>query len=267
MFPSTTFTATRPSTLATTLDDKGGLFPYMTATTLQQIASNRVLSDRFAMTDASDWRNYKTLYEDAQRHRGSPEADHGSLIHSAVEMLVTGADLTNVPEKLLDDARAVVSALAASGLTPVESEQHVVTAGLPEFTAGTLDMLVGGGGDLYVADVKSVKELGSLRFKSLSWAIQLAIYARGFRYTGKGFGRDRWGRPYVDPARIDTKPTGIHPSRGFVVEVVRDGAMAVVHELDLDIGWEAAEFACRLRELRRTSAAVHRVPAEVSDAR
>jgi hypothetical protein len=260
-FPTTSFTATRPSTLAGALDDKGGLFTYMGATALQAISRSRAFLDRLAMTDSEDWRDYRDIYEDAQTQRGTPEAEHGTNVHAAIERIINGTDPSRIPARLRADALAALDALSDAGLTPVVSEQRVVTAGLPELLAGTRDLLVTDvHGNVFVGDIKTVRDKGASKYKSVSWAIQLAVYARGNVYDGPDFPRDRWGRPIVDPSFIDLAPHDVSPTTGFVVEVVRDSAVAVVHEIDLVKGWAAAEFACQVRDLRKQSAVVRTFP-------
>lgn len=240
---------TRVSTLAKSLDDKGGLLGFTAATTLESVAKHPDLRSRLAVIDpAEGWRGYAELHEEAQRRRGKPEAESGTNVHQAVEALIAGRLL---PEELLGDARAVLAALAELGLEPEGSEEFVYVPGLPEHVAGTRDLLCRtAAGTRVVVDIKTAGALGSHRFRATAWALQVACYSRGRPYLDD-FARDQWGRPRLDPTRAGRRPARIDQRRGYVVEVARGLGDVAVHELDLEEGWRLAQLACQVRAARK----------------
>lgn len=256
--PSHMETASRASTLAGALDTGFGLLPYEAATTLQSIAANPDLRDRLALIDPdSDWRSFRPLYEEAKRRRGKPEAEAGTNIHAAVEALVNGRSIEGVSEATRRDAEAVLNALRSLCLTPVATEEFVVTFGLPELVAGTRDLLCHLEGTVAthtVVDIKSTSSLGSAKFKGVSWAIQTAIYAHGRPYAGGEPDRDRWGRPRIDMSLIGHEERQIEDTRAYVVEVERGTGRVEVHGIDIERGWEWARLACEVRAARKETA-------------
>lgn len=254
--------ATRASTLAKALDDGSGLMDYYAATTLQAVAASPTLLARVGLVEFDgvlDWRPFKPLAQEAQRQRGKPEAEAGTNIHAVVEALHAGREVM-VPDDVMADAQAVLGALRSLGRRPVATEQFVFTPGLLEPVAGTRDMLVArdGGGMSQVVDIKTTSTLGNARFRAVSWAIQLAVYANGVVYPKPSDGeRDRWGRPPIDGAVLARAAAQSSPpvdtSTGLVVEVERGTARVQVHQLDLGAGWVLADLACRVRAARKSN--------------
>lgn len=257
-----TFYATRASTLAKALDDANGLMDYYAATTLQAVASSPTLLARMGLVEFDgvlDWRPFKPLAQEAQRQRGKPEADAGTNIHAVVEALHAGRPVM-VPDEVMADAQAVLDALRALGRRPVATEQFVFTPGLPEPVAGTRDMLVArdGGGMAQVVDVKSTSNLGNARFRAVSWAVQLAVYANGVVYPRPSDDdRDRWGRPPIHQTVLDQAVAQtaipVDTTAGLVVEVERGTAQVQVHQVDLGAGWTLANLACQVRAARKSN--------------
>lgn len=248
-------TATRASTLAKALDDSSGLMDYYAATTLQAVVASPTLLTRLGTIEwdgVLDWRPFKPLVQDAQAQRGKPEAEAGTNIHAVVEALHHERPVL-VPDDVMADARAVLGALRALGRRPIAAEEFVYTAGLPEPVAGTRDMLVARDGAMaQVVDIKSTSTLGSARYRAVSWAIQLAVYANGVPYPTEGLTRDQWGRPRIDPDLLaGGNAVPVDTETALVVEVERGTARVEVHQVDLVAGWHLAGLACQVRRARK----------------
>ena len=252
----TTFPATRISTLAKALEDKGGLMDFHAATTLQAIATSPTLLTRLGLVEhegALDWRPFKPLVAEAQAQRGKPEADQGTNIHMVVQALVEERAVLVDPVTLAD-AKAVLAALEARGLTPVGSEEFVYAGGLSEPLAGTRDLrcTIEGRPQHVAVDIKSTSTLQPVKYGQISWAIQLAGYAHGRPYPTEDLVRDQWGRPKIDPALVQVlAPYEMDTSWGVVVEVERGTGRTELHLVDLDQGWRLAELACQVRAARK----------------
>ncbi len=245
-------TCTRPSTLSGALDDKGGLIPYAASTALKTIATNGDLLTRLTLlgkTDETDhWKAYRTIYDEADKRGGGREASEGTNIHSVVQALAMGADVSFIPEPTKSDGLAVWAALKELGITIVASEQFVYCEGLPEPCAGTLD-LVGKtpDGDYIVLDVKSVGEAKDAKWSAMRWSIQTATYALGRPYNGP-VKRDQWGRPIIDTALVEDWDFGaINQDQALIMQVVRGQADVRPIAVNLDYGREWARLCCRVR--------------------
>lgn len=250
--PSDLRPATRTSTLASALDDKGGLNAYEAATTLHTVASTPTLLTRLALVGSDNWRDYKPLHIEAQKRRGKPEAEAGTNIHATVEALLNGQSLSGVDIGTIHSARLVLTTLREAGLHPVGVEEFVVTLGLPELVAGTRDLLCQKDGSeaLVVVDIKTTSTIGNARLKATSWAIQTAVYANGLPYT-EAFTRDSFGRPKIDRWLVGEESRLIDKERAYIVEVGRDDGEAAIHTLDIVRGLELARLACEVRLARK----------------
>jgi hypothetical protein len=247
-------TCTRPSTVSSALEDKSGLFGFIASTTLMTVMGDRALRNQAALIASDNWRDYQDIYKAADRKRGKPEADHGTLIHRAVQAMHAGDDVSAMDADIVADARAVTDALRTLGLEMVESEANVVTLDLPEPMAGTRDILARQpDGRFVVVDIKSTSSLGGARFRALSWSVQIAIYANGDLYPAGDYHRDRWGRPVIDEELIIPETRDIELSEALVVEVERGTGRYETHVIDIAAGWELAELACRVRAARKAS--------------
>jgi hypothetical protein len=255
---------TRPSTLAKVLDDTFNLQAWVAATSLETVARHKDLRDRLGITAATvaasspdSWRAFKPLHEAAQERRGKPEAEAGTNVHRVLESLANGTEVGDlegvVPADVLTDALAALSALRDLDMEPATSEEFVANLdGLPEPYAGTRDMLAlhEPSGWLVVVDLKTTGALGGAKYRALSWAMQLAMYANGHPYTGT-VERDRWDRPVIDPACLGTEGRRVNRQAGVVLEVERGTGRTEVHRVDLEAGWHYAALACHVRAARK----------------
>jgi len=251
-------TATRPSTVANALDDKSGLMPYVASSTLRTIAAHPDLMTRLSLVRGEGWKDYRPLYDEAEARGGKREASDGTNIHMVVEALHHGMNVNAVPEPARSDGQAVFDAIAALGYRIVEAELFVVTQGLPELCAGTLDLLLADQhGRLLIGDTKSVNAIEDGRYAGIRWAIQTAIYNHGKPYAGPlPPDRDRWGRPKVYPDRVTDWPGRLDSSRALILQVERGKRNVVPSMVDTRQGWDLARAACEVRKIRKTQASL-----------
>jgi len=244
--------ATRPSTIARVLDDSAGLMPWIASNTLRIVASHPDLMTRMALIRGDTWKDYQPLFEEAEARGGKREASDGTNIHMVVEALHHRMNISAIPEPARTDGQAVYDAIHRLGYDILESEQFVITRGLPELCAGTLDlMLQKPDGTLIVGDTKSTTKLDDGRYSAIKWAIQTAIYNHGRPYTGPPPQRDRWGRPKVDPEAVGSWPAPVDEDRAVILQVERGTGRVAPFLVDTKQGWIMAAAACELRALRK----------------
>lgn len=247
-------TCTRASTLAKALDaPSDGLMDYAAAVVLQALVGHPDLLNRALMMDPdAHWRTFKPLVKEAQNRRGKVEASEGTNIHSAVQAIAEGRDVSRLPDEVVRPARLVLAELDALGVEIVGNE--VFTACLGRFgedLAGTADLVLVHDGVLHIGDIKSVEEVGrNTRFSAMAWAAQTTIYAAGLPFpTGYEPKRDRWGRPMVDPTLMVPWSDPMSQDTSLVIEVARDASGVASHEIDLDT--DLVELACKVRAARK----------------
>jgi hypothetical protein len=249
-----TVTATRVSTIASSLDDKGGLSQYLQAVAVWTIGSHEDLRDQLALilsNEPKHWKAFQPLIREADKRRGTPEANQGTNRHEAIAALVEGRDVSFLNSQVVRDAEAAMKAAADLGVELMHPEDFLVVEGLPELAAGSRDWLGRlPDGTVQVVDIKTADALGKESYKGVSWAAQTAMYARGKPYRAP-FTRDRWGRPQLDLALTYDEPRVIDQATSVVIEIERGTARTQVHRLDIALGWELAELACHVRRARK----------------
>lgn len=251
----TLIACTRPSTLAGAMEDKGGLMPYVAASTLKTVSEHPDLMTRLQLTKGDSWRDFKPLYEEADTRGGGREASAGTNIHMVVKALADEAtfDLSVIPEPTRSDGQAVYDAIHERGFTIVASEVFLVTIDprLPEACAGTADLILRAeDGTHFIGDTKSVGAHGDTKYAGMKWGIQTGVYAHGKPYPHP-YARDQWGRPKIDPAKVGEWGFEIDTTRAAVFAVERGAADVRVHWLDLDLGYRLAAAACHVRAARK----------------
>jgi hypothetical protein len=256
---SAKITATRPSTASKTIEDQGGLLNWKPAAGLQWTVHDPELLGRAQVLDPhGSWRPYAEIIAEAER-RYSHSAGIGSNIHAAVSKIIGGEDMGHLGSDVLRPAEAVLKTIADIDMVPVASEIPVACIGVfAEDFAGTADLILRDRvtGKVYVGDIKTVSDLGAAKFRALSWAAQVAVYARSEPYDLRGlpdYHRDRYGRPVVTTSFVGHWDEPLSTSLGVVIEVSRDTADAEPHALDLDAGAEAIRLACQVRAMRRAN--------------
>jgi len=251
--------ATRPSTLAGAMEDKSGLMPYIAASTLRTVAKNDDLMTRLALVKDTGWKAFRPLYDEAEKRNDATAASDGTNIHMVVEALHGGVNISRIPEPARSDGKAVYDFIHNNGFEILASEMFVVTQGLPELCAGTMDLLLRHvvSDTVIVGDTKSVAEITNERYKVMSWAIQTGVYAHGLPYLSNEPSRDRWGRPMVDLDRVgEWSHFDINQDWALIIQVERGTAKIEPVWIDINEGWKYAQLACAVRAARKSGVAV-----------
>jgi hypothetical protein len=235
---------TRVSTLAKALDDLNNLMLWKQRKTAQGLLMRPDLMTRLSGALATgkdseaDWPT-KRAFNDACREAceaagASTGASAGTGFHSLTEAIDRGDEpmfVSAADQERLDAYRA-----ATAQLTMLDIECFVVNDQVR--AAGTFDRLVRlPDGAVVVADLKSGKSEAAYPFAT---TVQIATYANGHRYDAETGARA--------PLHAD-----LDTSRGLLIHLPPSGG-CTLYVLDLRIGWEAAQLACRVRDMRSLKA-------------
>lgn len=230
----------RPSTLAKATESAGGLPKWMGARVFEGIRAQRDLLD--ADGDIRD------LVEQAAEAGGSKDgAGFGTAVHEVVESVVTtGMVPVTADDQHVKCAHAVLDVLDRNGFEVLLSEVFVVAD--DHDAAGTTDLVLRhlDSGRVYVGDIKTSGSAAgtAVKFSSLAWSIQLAVYCDGRVITEEG-----------SVAFSDIIGTDPEAGRGIVIHVDRNTAKATLVDVDLDAGRDGAQLASAVIAMRRTSPA------------
>ena len=235
---------TRVSTLAKALDDLNNLMAWKARKTAQGLLMRPDLMTRLSGALATgkdseaDWPTKRAFNEACQEAceaaGASTGASAGTGFHSLTEAIDRGDEpmfVSAADAERLDAYRA-----ATSGLTMLDIECFVVNDAVR--SAGTFDRLVRlPDGAVVVADLKSGKSEAAYPFAT---TVQIATYANGHRY---------------DPETGERSP--LHPdldvTRGLLIHMPPTGGCSL-YVLNLRIGWDAAQIAAKVRDLRALKA-------------
>lgn len=240
---------TRATTIAKTLDDGAGLIGWSKRMVALGLASRPDLLGLVASIDAADRSTLNELCDRAAEAGGSTvRRDQGTAIHAALEK--SWHDPSAAPAMFAAEVKAAHDALHAAGLRVVEhmAERMVV---VDEYKiAGTFDLVLTDGTDLYVADVKT----GSSLLGALSFAIQLSIYANADHLYTQGAAADG-SEDVREPMPL------LNKSKGVVLHIQPGADVCDLHWIDLGLGAEALKLAMRVREIRKSKPLTSIVPA------
>jgi hypothetical protein len=186
----------------------------------------------------ADWPT-KRAFNDACREAceaagASTGASAGTGFHSLTEAIDRGDEPMFV--SAADQVRLDAYRAATAPLSMLDIECFVVNDQVR--AAGTFDRLVRlPDGAVVVADLKSGKSEAAYPFAT---TVQIATYANGSRYDVETGGRS--------PLHAD-----LDTSRGLLIHLPPSGGCSL-YVLDLRVGWEAAQIASRVRDMRSLKA-------------
>lgn len=235
---------TRASTLAKALDDLNNLMSWQQRKVVQGLIARPDLITRASGVLANgdpdtDWptkRGLNGVCTEAREAAGASRgASAGTGFHALTEAVDRGETLPWVPDA--DRERLDAYREATANLRPLAAETFVVVDSLR--VAGSFDRLWEDleRGAIVVGDLKTGKSEADY---PMATSIQLAIYAHGKVY---------------DPETGERTP--LHPNLcrdyGLLVHLPPSGGCRVI-PLDLARGWQAAQLAAQVRDLRALKA-------------
>lgn len=233
-------TLTRTSTLAKTLDDQSSLSAWKARKAVVGVATSVELQTQAAAADPDDRDTLNRVVSSAlERTQASAGARTGTLIHSATEALDHGRSIEGLPSKIRTDAQAYRTAIVSAGLSPLAAELFVVC---PELgCAGSFDRILQGPSRVLIGDLKTSGSADTARYASLSWSIQIAVYAHSFPWL-PGQGVVSWSDVGLPAPDLE---------KGLVIHVQQGTGLARLYSVNLDAGWAAAQQALEVRAMRK----------------
>lgn len=225
---------TRATTYAKSISDTYALGQWMLRMAVKGVAARPDLYALAAATSIDDKDGLNRIAEDAKEAAAAKAgANLGTALHSFTEQVDRG-ETPNVPEPWAADIAAYKRMLTTHRITilPQYLERKVV---VPEISiAGTFDRIVDRGG-LKIGDLKTGKDLS---FGWLEIAIQLAIYSRATHL---------W-----TPATRTFEPMPpVDQDVALVFHLPVGKATAVLYEVDIAAGWQAAQLCGQVRDWRK----------------
>lgn len=251
---------TRATTVVGALKDLNGLIGWKRRKVAEGLAIQpgllgRVAELAAAVEAATDWRDAKEakaafdeLCDEAAHAAG---ADRGSEAGTQAHTLTEYADAGRLDEvrhlateSELADLQAYLDTCDAAGIIrPPQWIERIITNSVTD-SAGTLDRIVDVqrpcgrcGGHLRIADVKSQQ---SVDFGWMEICCQLGQYANADGIVG-------------EDGRLEPLPDGLCRCTGIVMHVPVGKATCDLYEIDLVVGWQAAQIAAEVRRLRSAS--------------
>lgn len=249
---------TRATTFAKAVADLSGLTRWEKRMVTIGLATRPDLYAQAASLDPADRKALDRVADAAKEAAAaSAGANLGTALHTFTERLDRGETVAP-PDPWDRDLAAYSDAMASAGVEvrPEWVERITVVPGLG--VAGTLDRIVSWNGALYIADLKTGRDL------SYSWgdiAIQLALYAHGSGLYVPG--RDAW-EPMPDVDRYSA----------LVMHLPAGSATCTLYRVDISAGWEMAQTCGQVREWRKRKdlaapipSGLRLVPATATEAR
>lgn len=225
---------TRVSTLAKTLDNKEQLMRWKCRQTALGLGKR---TDLVAMAGAvgDDKGKLDEIVAEAMSAAASNAAANlGTTLHALTEHVDAGTKPDYLPPELIGDLTAYEEAMR--GISILGSEKFIVNDDVQ--AAGTFDrlLLVPGVG-MVVADIKTGQHEPNYPH---AVCIQVATYARGHLYD-------------QDNGRIKYLPDlGVSTEVGVMIWLPAGKARCELYLLDLNLGWELAQTAARVRDVYKS---------------
>lgn len=234
---------TRATTVAKALDDQGGLMNWRSRMVLLGLTQRADLLALAATTDPTDKRTLDDLCERAAEAGGSTvRRDLGTALHAMLHRRWVDAEFVP-PAPYDEDVEAVVEALNNANLRPVDGMYERMVVHDDHQIAGTFDLILEDEhGTRYIADVKTGS---SVELGSLSFAIQLAIYANARDLYTQGAAAD--GSEDERQPMLDVSKTV-----AIIIHVEPASGVCNLYALDIGVGAEALDLAMNVRAIRKT---------------
>lgn len=225
---------TRVSTLAKTLDNKEQLMRWKCRQTVIGLGRRNDLVAMAGAVGDDRGRLDEIVSEAMSAAASNAAANLGTTLHALTEHVDNGTKPDYLPGELIGDLTAYEEAMR--GLTILGAEKFIVNDHVQ--AAGTFDRLViVPGVGMVVADIKTGQHEPDYPHGVCT---QVATYAHGHLYEpGKG--------------RVKYLPDlGVSTDVGLMIWLPAGKARCELYLLDLQLGWEIAQTAARVRDIYKS---------------
>lgn len=231
---------TRATTVAKTLDDQQGLIDWGKRMVALGLGTRPDLLALVQGCTPDDKKQLNSICERAAEAGGATSRrDLGTAWHSFAERAAQDPDW--LPPAPYDrDIAAMRDELRRAGLTIVPEYLEQMMVNDEWAIAGTADLVLTDGEELYFADYKTGS---SVTLGALGFAIQLAIYANCNNIY----------RQHSTNAQLDERlpMPKVNKSTGVIIHIEPGSGKCDLYWLDLEIGAEALELAMGVRAMRK----------------
>jgi hypothetical protein len=232
---------TRATTIAKILDDSSSLMAWNSRMTAIGLGLRPDLVALVATTSQDDKKTLDSLVKRASEAGGATvRRDLGTAVHGLLERRLKDPSFV-APDPYQADIEAILTALADAGLSFVDGMTERIVVNDEIEVAGTFDLLLTDGEDIFVSDLKTGS---SVKYGGLGFAIQLSIYANASNLYTQGAAKDG-SEDVRDPM------PNVSKSAGIVIHCQPGSGLAELHWLDLEAGTEALHTALEVRRLRK----------------
>lgn len=225
---------TRVSTLAKTLDNKEQLMRWKCRQTAMGLGKRNDLVAMAGAVGDDKGKLDEIVAEAMSAAASSAAANLGTTLHALTEHVDNGTKPDYLPGELIGDLTAYEEAMR--GISVLGSEKFIVNDEVQ--AAGTFDRLLAIPGiGMVVADIKTGQHEPNYPHAT---CIQVATYARGHLYDH-------------DKGRIKYLPdAGVSTDVGLMIWLPAGKARCELYLLDLNLGWELAQTAARVRDVYKS---------------
>lgn len=226
---------TRATTIAGVLPDRYHLELWAQRMIVVGIAKRPDLHLLAQTTRHDDKRKLNNIAKDAKNAADTGAANIGTAIHTLSEVVDSGGDIETLPAEVRPGLYAYADAMRQLKAKVLGMEQIVINK--EASAAGTFDRLLQVDGLSSKPIIGDLKTGNTVHFGFLEYAVQLAIYANS---THRFDTED--GKTYPLP--------DIEKKFGLIFHVPREQSTCEVWMLDLERGWEAAQVAVKVKQMR-----------------
>jgi PD-(D/E)XK nuclease superfamily len=243
---------TRATTVAGMLSDKSGINKWDKAMVALGLALRPDLLSQVHTVDFEDPTQKPILYGICDRaHKaggGDKASDLGTAWHAIAHQAAEEPDW--MPPAPYDrDIAALRETLRVAGLEIVGRMNERMMVNDDWQIAGTADLILTDGTDLFYADYKTGREV---KYSGLDYSIQLAIYANC---------QNLYTQHPTDPLLDVREPMPpVSKSTGIIIHIRPGSGHCDLYWLDLEIGLEALELAMEVRVMRKQKPLVKIAP-------
>lgn len=241
---------TRATTLAEAMQDTFGLTGWKMRMVAVGIGLREDLQDLAAASDPDDKKQLDQLCKDAMNTaQADSRSNKGTSLHKFTQRIDQG-EKVRAPRRWAADLAVYERAKQEMGILTAPTMCERVTL-IPELeVAGTMDRIVKYEQVPTIFDLKTGNDVerGAMKI-----AIQLALYAHGI-----GLWNDKTGQ-------FDPMPRGLDMERGLVLHLPAGEATASLYEVNLVLGWRAAQLAYEVRKFRKDKEYMRKIGESVTE--